>query len=136
VTTVQDLFGMSVNGLDAITAAVNLSDINGTHEFVTYTPASSHAILHSEPLKAPKQGGKTLFKLIKASHATTFEEDLLEIPKALFGEEVALLKQVTPKRNLDSLENWGRMTAFIYSYSGIRTYKWFPPIKKGSSPLR
>ena len=127
VTNVQHLFEISVNGLDAITAAVNLSDINGTHKFITYTAASSHVMLHSEPVKAPKQGGRTFFNLIKVSRATTLQEDLLDIPKAF---EDPLLRQFTPKRNLNFLENWGRMTALIYSYSGIRTYKWFPPIKK------
>lgn len=130
VIDVQHLFEISEPGLAAITAAVNLADFNHTHEFVTYTAASSHVMLHSEPVRAPKQGVRALFKLIKVSRATTFEEDLLEIPKALFGDEVSLLKQFTPKRNLNSLENWGRMTALIYSYSGIRTYKWLPPIKK------
>ena len=131
VINVQHLFEISEHGLAAITVAVNLSDFYDTHEFVTYTAASSHVMLHSEPVKAPKQRVRTFFKLIKVSRATTFEEDILEIPKALFGDEVSLIKQITPKRNLNSLENWGRMTALIYSYSGIRTYKWFPQIKKG-----
>lgn len=130
VMVVQDLLQHSVHGLDAITSAVNIADINTTHEFITYTATSNHVMLHSEPVKAPKLRVQKISELIKVSPATTFEEDLLQIPKVLFGEEVSLLKNFTLKHNLTSLENWARMTTLIYIFAGVRTYKWFPAMKK------